>query len=167
MAQPIPLEFPPRDVSAELRSKLEKAPVEHAEALLAGYEVLQALHDQGVLEILRGALGARDQIVETAVAAANTPESVRAIRNLLICRHILGAVEPEWLKSAFQAIPEGIARATAERNKPVGLRELLRRVRSKDSLRAMVAAMDFLEAFGRHLRSLDAPRKHGKASNPK
>ena len=46
MARPIALEFPPRDPAAELRSKLENAPAEHAEALLAAYEVLQALHEQ-------------------------------------------------------------------------------------------------------------------------
>lgn len=157
MARPIALEFPPRDPAAELRFRLEKAPAEHAEALLAGYEVLQALHEQGVLDMLRGALGAKDQILETVVTAANTPESVRAIRNLLFWRKILGSIEPEWFKGLFQAIPEGIAKATAERGKPVGLWGILRRIRSKDSLRAMAAAIDFLEAFGRHLHSIEDP----------
>lgn len=166
MAKPIPLEFPPRDATAELRSQLEAAPAKHAEALLVAYEVLQALHEQGVLDILRGALGARDQIIDTAVTAANTPETVRAVRNLLIWRRILGAIEPDWFKGIFQAIPEGIARATAERDKPLGLWGLLRRVRSKDSLRAMAAALDFLEAFGRHLHSIEAvPRSHDTISN--
>jgi hypothetical protein len=34
MAKPIPLELPKRDSQEELRSRLEKAPDEHAEALL-------------------------------------------------------------------------------------------------------------------------------------
>ena len=50
MAQPIPLELPKRDPREELRSRLEHAPADHAAALLAGYEVLQGLHDRGVLE---------------------------------------------------------------------------------------------------------------------
>jgi len=41
MAQPIALEIPPRNPRAELRSRLEEAPEEHAEAVLAAYEVLQ------------------------------------------------------------------------------------------------------------------------------
>ena len=45
MAQPIPLEIPPRNPRAELRSRLEQAPEEHAEAVLAAYEVLQELHE--------------------------------------------------------------------------------------------------------------------------
>jgi hypothetical protein len=60
MAQPIPLEIPPRNPRAELRSRLEQAPEEHAEAVLAAYEVLQELHNHGVLEIMRGALAASD-----------------------------------------------------------------------------------------------------------
>ncbi len=82
MAQPIPLEVPPRNPRDELRSRLEQAPEQHPEAVLAAYEVLQELHSRGVLEIMRG-------------------------------------VEPEWFKGVFQAIPEGIAQATAERDQPV------------------------------------------------
>lgn len=155
MARPIALNFPPRDPAAELRSRLENAPAEHAEALLAAYDVLQALHEQGVLEILRGLLDAKDNIVATAVTVLNTPEAIRALRNLLFWRRVLGSIEPEWFKGLFKAIPEGIAQATAERDKPVGLWEILRRARSRDSLRAMAAAVDFLEAFGRHLHSLE------------
>jgi uncharacterized protein YjgD (DUF1641 family) len=157
MARPIALEFPPRDPAAELRSRLDNAPAEHAEALLAAYEVLQALHDQGVLNILRGVLSAKDQLLETVVTAADTPEAIRAIRNLLFWRRVLSSIEPEWFKGLFQAIPEGIAQATAERDKPVGFWGLLRRGCSKDSLRAMAAAVDFFEAFGRHLHSLGDP----------
>ena len=162
MARPIALEFSARDPAAELRSKLENAPAEHAEALLAAYEVLQAMHDQGVLDILRGALDARDELIESAVTTVNTPESIRAIRNLVFCGRILASIEPEWLKRIFQAVP-GVAQATSERDKPLGLWGLWRRLLSKDSLHGMAAAVDFLEAFGRHLHSLEpAPRSQEK-----
>jgi uncharacterized protein YjgD (DUF1641 family) len=154
MAQPIPLEIPPRNPRAELQSRLERAPIEHAEAVLAAYEVLQELHDRGVLEIVRGALAASDELLEKVVDNARTPEAIRAIRNLLFWRHILGSIEPEWFKGIFQAVPEGIAQATAERKQPVSFFGLLRRLMSKDSLRGLAAAVDFLQAFGRHLHSL-------------
>jgi uncharacterized protein YjgD (DUF1641 family) len=126
VAQPIALEVAPRNPHEELRSRLESAPTEHAEALLAAYEVLQELHDRGVLDIVRGTLAGSDDILE------------------------------EWFKALFQAIPEGIAQATAERDKPVGLFGLARRFCSKDSLRALAAGMDFLQAFGRHLYLAEA-----------
>ena len=157
MAQPIPLEVPPRNPRAELRSRLEQAPEEHAEAVLAAYEVLQELHNRGVLEIMRGALAASDDILEKVVDNVRTPEAIRAIRNLLFWRQVLGSIEPEWFKGLFKAIPEGIAQATAERDQPVSLFSLLRRLTSKDSLRGLAAAIDFLQAFGRHLHSLESP----------
>src|SRR5713101_10110580 len=153
MAHPVPLEIPPRNPRAELQSRLAKAPEEHAEAVLAAYEVLQELHNRGVLEILRGALAASDEILEKVVDNARTPEALRAIRNLLFWRRILGSIEPEWFKGIFQAIPEGIAQATAEREQPVSFFGMLRRLSNKDSLRGLAAAIDFLQAFGRHLHS--------------
>jgi uncharacterized protein YjgD (DUF1641 family) len=157
MAQPIPLEIPPRNPRAELRSRLEQAPEEHAEAVLAAYEVLQELHNRGVLDIMRGALAASDEILETVVDDVKTPEAIRAIRNLLFWRRILGSIEPEWFKGIFKAIPEGIAEATAEVKKPVGLFTLLSRLTNRDSLRGLAAAIDFLQAFGRHLQSAQNP----------
>ena len=157
MAQPIPLEIPPRNPRAELRSRLEQAPEEHAEAVLAAYEVLQELHNRGVLEIMRGALAASDEILETVVDDVRTPEAIRAVRNLLFWRRILGSIEPEWFKGIFKAIPEGIAEATAEVEKPVGLFTLLRRLTTKDSRRGLAAAIDFLQAFGRHLQTTENP----------
>src|SRR5712671_1828468 len=156
MAQPIPLEIPPRNPRAALQSRLEHAPEEHAEALLAAYEVLQELHNRGVLEIMRGALVASDELLEKVVDNAKTPEAIRAIRNLFLLQRILGSIEPEWLEGVVQAIPEGIAQATAERDQPVSFFGLLRQLTSKDSLRGLAAAVDFLQAFGRHLHSLES-----------
>ena len=156
MAQPIPLQVPPRDPRADVRARLERVPEEHGEAILVAYDVLQELHDRGVLEVMRGALAASDDILERVVENAKTPEAIRAIRNLVFWRQILGSIEPEWFKGIFQAIPEGIAQATAERDKPVRVFTLLRRFLHKDSLRALAAAVDFLQALGRHLHSLES-----------
>src|ERR1700732_4335223 len=98
IARPIPLELPKRDPREELRSRLEQAPVEHAEAVLASFEVLEGLHDRGVLELFRGVLGGADKILEIVVEATKTPEAVRGIRNLLTMTKALGSMEPELLE---------------------------------------------------------------------
>ncbi len=153
MAQPIPLEVAPRNAREELRARLERAPDEHAEAILAAYELLQEMHNQGLLEMARGVVSARDEILGTMAADAATPEALRAIRNLLFWRRILSSIEPECFQAIFESIPEGIAMATAPRAKPVTVLGLLRRLMTKDSLRATAAAVDFLESFGRRLHS--------------
>jgi uncharacterized protein YjgD (DUF1641 family) len=156
VAQPIPLEIPPSNPRAELQSRLEHAPEEHAEALLAAYEVLQQLHERGVLELARGVLAAGDDILEKVVDQIRTPEAIRSIRNLIFWQHVLRSIEPESFQGIFKAIPEGLAKATAEPEKPIGLFGLLRRLLTKDGLRGLAAATDFLQAFGRHLHSLES-----------
>jgi uncharacterized protein YjgD (DUF1641 family) len=165
VARPIPLEVPPRDSRAELRSRLDQAPEEHAEAILAAYEVLQELHNRGALDVMRGAIAASDDILDKVVDNAKTPEAIRAIRNLLFWRRILGSIEPEWFQGLFQAIPEGIAQATAERDQPVSFFRVLRRLSDKDSLRGLAAAVDFLQAFGRHLHALESETPQTKATS--
>src|SRR2546425_4686127 len=89
MARPIPLELPERDPREELLSRLEKAPAEHAAAILAGFEVLQGLHDRGVLELLRGVLDGGNKILEIVVEATKSPEAIRGIRNLVIMTKVV------------------------------------------------------------------------------
>jgi uncharacterized protein YjgD (DUF1641 family) len=151
MAHPIPLQVAPRNRRVELRERVERAPEEHAEALLAAYELLQEMHEQGLLDLARGALSVRDEILGTLAADANTPEAVRAIRNAVFLCRIFGSVEPERLKAIFQTVPEGIAQAAAKPKQPVTFFGLIRRLLAKDSLRALGAAVDFLQCFGRGL----------------
>src|SRR5712671_3334380 len=117
MARPIPLELPKRDPREELHSRLEKAPAEHAEAILAGFEVLQGLHDRGVLELLRGVLGGGDKILEIVVEATKTPEAIRGVRNLLIMTKTFGSIDPELLKKFAEAVPEALVGAAKAQEK--------------------------------------------------
>jgi uncharacterized protein YjgD (DUF1641 family) len=156
MAQPIPFHVPPFDSREALRVKIEHAPEKHAEAILAAYDLLQALYDRGILDVATSALSASDELLEKLVDNANSPDAIRAIRNLMFWRQVLGKIEPKWFQGVFQAIPDGLATATRERDEPVRIWKLLRRALSKDSLRGLAAAVDFLESFGRHLHSLEA-----------
>jgi uncharacterized protein YjgD (DUF1641 family) len=152
MAKPISLQLPKRDPLEELRSRLEKAPDEHAEALLAGLDLLQALHDQGVLELLRGVLGGGNKILEIVVDASKTPEAIRGIRNLVIMTKILGSMDPEVLKKFTEAVPDVlVGAAKAQETKPPGLWETLRILRSKNLRRGLAVANNLLEALGRNL----------------
>jgi uncharacterized protein YjgD (DUF1641 family) len=152
MARPIPLELPKRDPREELLSRLEQAPAEHAEAILAGLEVLQGLHDRGVLELLRGVLDGGNKVLEIVVEASKTPEAIRGIRNLLIVTKIVGAIDPESLRKFAEAVPDALAGAAkAQEKEPPGFWEVLRLFRSRN-LRRGLAEMDaVLEASGKNL----------------
>jgi uncharacterized protein YjgD (DUF1641 family) len=150
MASPIPLDVPARDPHIVLQGRLRDAPAEHAEALLAGYQVLQGLHDAGVLDLLRGALGSKDKVLEIAVGAASSPESIRAIRNLLILFNVLSSIEPDVLKCFSQAAPSALNQMIQQPERP-GLWRLLQDFFWNQDFRHGLAAVNtMLEVFGRH-----------------
>ena len=151
MARPIPLQLAPRDPLGDLDSRLQQAPLEHAEAVLAGYEVLQGLHDRGVLELMRGTLGGGDKILEQVVAVASGPEAIRASRNLLLLVQTLGEIDPTLLSDFTRAIPKALVQANAEENRPPGLFKLLSTFLNKDFRRGLAAFNDLMMVFGRNL----------------
>lgn len=158
MARPIALESPKRDPREELRVLLQEAPVEHAEAVLAGFQVLQGLHDRGVLELLRGVLGGSDKILEILVESTKTPEAVRGIRNLLIMTKILGSVEPELLKKFAQSVPDAlVGAAQAEQTEPPGFWAVLKILRGENLRRGLAVVNNLLDACGRNFSSQQSP----------
>ena len=54
MAQPIALETSPRDLRKEREEQLKQAQIDHAEAILNAYEVLEQLHKSRAFELLLG-----------------------------------------------------------------------------------------------------------------
>lgn len=159
MAQPIPLEAPPRDPRIALQSRLQEAPAEHAEALLAGYEVLQGLHDSGVLDLLRGALGSRDKVLEVAVGAVGSAESIRVVRNLIILVNTLGAIEPAVLKTLAEAAPQAL-NMMVRQPEPPGLWRLVKDFLWNQDFRHGLAAVNtMLEVFGSRLAGGNQPNE--------
>lgn len=151
MAQPIRFQSPPRDHRGTLAARVSAAPAEHAEAVLAAYEVLQGLHDRGVLDLLRGGLGSSDELLDIAVRAADAPESIRAVRNLLLLANALAAIEPELLADVTRAVPVALRQACRDEARPPGLWKLLSTFLNPDFRRGLAAANDLFVALGRNL----------------
>jgi len=151
MAEPIPFALPPNDPREVLFHRLENAPHEHAEALLAAYDVLQGLHDKGVLEVTKGVLGSGDKILEILVQAGNSPEVIRGIRNFIIMTKLFGTLEPQLLEHLAQAVPKALVEAKTE--EPLGLLQLLGKMSNHDTRRILTIMVRVLESLGKDLGS--------------
>src|SRR5437588_12954562 len=145
MAQPVEFEAPTEPGPANLQ-QLRNAPAPPAEALLSAYELLQLLHDRGVLNLLRGIVGAGDELIGTVAAAVNTPESIRGIRNFLLLTKFFASIPPEVLSSLADTVSSGAKREKAQ--KAPGVLQLLWRLRNENSRHAAAVALDLLEGVG-------------------
>ena len=152
MAKPLAFKPAPVNFKADLQRRLEKAPDEHAAALLAAYDVLEAAYDEGLLDILHGMIASRDTIISTLARFASQPEGITGIRNLLTAAKILAELDPEVLEHVSKAM----AHATVEyklEQKPPSLFQLAKRANSEDSRRGLSFMTTLLSNFGRSLKS--------------
>jgi uncharacterized protein YjgD (DUF1641 family) len=149
-----PIEFKPTQQGARERieQRLRDAPVEHAEAMLATYDLLQELHDSGTLALLRGMLGAGDKIVEEVSAMLVQPETIRGIGNFIVLSRIMASISPEALERIAKALPQTDAPEQVDQ-KPPSLFSLARRLFSVDSRRGLALGLTAAEALGQGTRS--------------
>lgn len=160
MAQPISLKLEPRNPKQELLTRLEQAPAEYAAALLDSYELLQELHEKGVFTIVRGVLGASDKLVETASAAGNSAEAIRAMRNAMILAKMLSSIDPEVLQGTADAVSKTFGDARTVAYEPPSLISLFTGFLSRDLRRGMALLNTLLKNLAYQLKIRTAPNRN-------
>jgi uncharacterized protein YjgD (DUF1641 family) len=152
MSRPIAFEVPAYDPRETLRKRLEAAPVEHADALLESYELLQRWHETGTLRVLTGVLGAGNQILEKTVDAARSEEAIRATRNAILLGKMLASINPEILQGIVTAVDETLGSYEKPVIEPPGLFALLSQFRRKELRRSVALINRFLESLGNQIK---------------
>ena len=131
-------EFRPVDARNDLIRRVEQAPVEHAEAILSAYELLQQLHEKGMLNLLTGVLSAGETVVDHVVDVISSKEMVNMLRMGLIFSNLLSSIDPDKLSSV-------IAQAGKE---PPSLLAIGKQATSKEARRAIGIALVLLNVVG-------------------
>jgi uncharacterized protein YjgD (DUF1641 family) len=130
--------FTPVDSREDLIRRVEQAPAEHAEAVLAAYDLLQRLHEKGLLDLLNGLLSAGDTVVNRVVDVISSKEIVTALRIGLTFSNLLILIDPDALHAVV---------AEAGKETP-SLLALGRQAASKDARRGLATAVGLLNVFG-------------------
>ena len=152
MANPLTFTPNPVDPHFELERRLKAAPREHAEALLVLYDILQAAHDNGMLDTVHGAVVARDTILGKMTTFAETPEGKAGLLNLLTTAKLFASLDPEILERLSRASTEATEQHKQE-SMPPSLWQLFKRASSEDGRRGLSFFTFFLTTLGRALKS--------------
>lgn len=158
MARPITLTAPVRDRRQELVEKLERAPAEHAAALLDGYEFVEQLHERGIFTVLCGALRAGDKLTDAAAGAIDSPEVIDGLRTLIVLGKALAGIDPLVARSFAKALDETMS-DSALAAEPPSLVSLLAQFRRRDVRRGLALVSHFLGALGRESSSVQIEKK--------
>jgi uncharacterized protein YjgD (DUF1641 family) len=135
-------EFTPRNSRDDLIRRIEEAPVEHAEAMLATYDLLQRLYDKGIIDLLRGLLSAGDTVVERFTDVVSSREAVSTLRMALVLGTVLTQINPDELHAVI---------SNAGKAAPPSLVTIGKEAVSGDARRGMAMALGLLSVLGRAL----------------
>ena len=131
-------EFKPVDSREDLIRRVEQAPVEHAEAVLAAYDVLQKLHEKDVLNLVSGLLSAGDTVINQVVDLVSSKEMVTALRLALIFSNLLRSIDPDKLSAVIEDAGK----------EPPSLWAIGKQATSADSRRAMAITLGLMNILG-------------------
>ncbi|HSU19668.1 MAG TPA: DUF1641 domain-containing protein [Acidobacteriaceae bacterium] len=145
MAHQITFKPEPVNERKELMQQVQEAPRQHAEALLAAWDLLEASHEKGILDMAQGLIGARDMIAGKLSEAANSADGVNAVRNLIALGRILAAIDPDMLYRVSKALDR---HAPTMRQNPPSLFSLIRQFRAEDTRRGLAYGLELLAVVG-------------------
>lgn len=145
MAHQIMFKPQPVDERKELMQRVESAPQEHAEALLAAWDLLETSHEKGILDMVQGLMGARDMIAGKLAEAANSADGVNVMRNLIALGRILAAIDPDMLYRVSRALDR---HAPKMQQSPPSLLSLFRQFRAEDTRRGLAYGLELMAVLG-------------------
>jgi uncharacterized protein YjgD (DUF1641 family) len=144
-------EFTPRNSRDDLIRRVDQAPVEHAEAVLAAYDLLQRLHEKGLIDLLNGLLSAGDTVVDRVVDVISSKEMVTALRIALIFGNLLSSIDADKLHAVI----------SKSRKEAPSLLMIGKQAISKDARRSMAVAVGLLNVLGDALNAQQTASKQG------
>jgi hypothetical protein len=139
-------EFTPRNSRYDLIRRLEEAPEKHAEAILNTYELLQRMHEKGLIDIANGLLSASDTVIERVADVVSSKQAITALRLALIGANLLDLVDPDTVSAAL-SVPK---------NEPHTLWRVIKQAVASYFRLVLVTAIELVKVFGHSVRKREA-----------
>lgn len=134
----------------------------HTETLEDIFDLLSQLHRSGVLQLLRALFEHGSGVLEIIVSMANQPGYVGGIKNAIAVVQGFSSINSQVLGQGFRAMSKA-AEVFADSDtelEPMGMLEVLQKLRDPDINTAMAAVFTILKGLGQGLRDEDK-MEHG------
>jgi hypothetical protein len=138
MAAPVEFHtFTPEDSRLDLQRRIASAPREHAEAVLESYDLLQRLHDAGILAIANGMLSAGPAVIAKLTDVVSSAPAVTSLRLGLALGKIATAIDADRVE---QLVANSVP--------PPSWWRIIRLALRKETRQALGLSLGLLGAFG-------------------
>ena len=157
MAKPIKTiqrtEITEEHIKAESLESILSGVAQNKDSLLETLQLLQELHDSGIIDALGGLVKAKDKVAKIAVGQLTRKPLTNMINNAMAAGGILTETEPETTKKLISSLSVGLQKAEEGLKSDVkfGLFDLVKALKDPDINRALGFGVNLLKGLGEGL----------------
>ncbi|MCQ6280878.1 DUF1641 domain-containing protein [Bacillus sp. EB600] len=158
MAKPIKLikkvEFTEEQKKSQSLESLISEVAQNKDSLLDTLQLVQELHNSGILEALNSLVKAKEEVAKIAVGQMMREPVANIINNAMAAGGALTALEPETTKKLMGSVAKGLEKAEQglQSNSKVGILDLLKVLNDPDINRAIGFGLNLLKGIGEGLK---------------
>jgi uncharacterized protein YjgD (DUF1641 family) len=126
----------------------------HSDGLKQTIELLQELHESGIMEIVVSLLRAKEKVAKIAIDQMVRPPVTNTINNAMAAAGALSEMEPDTTKKLVKSLSMGIVRAEEgiKNGEKVGILDLLKVLKDPDINRSLSFGLNLLKGMGEGLK---------------
>lgn len=127
---------------------------QNADGIKETMQLLQELHESGILGAINNLVEAKEQVAKIAVGQMLRPPVTNAINNAMAAGGLLTEMNPETTKKLMGGLSKGLQKAEEglQANKKVSVFDLVRLMRDPDVNRVLKFSIDLLKGLGEGLK---------------
>src|SRR6184192_4074455 len=158
MAKPIKLikkvEFTEEQKKSQSLESLISEVAQNKDSLLDTLQLVQELHNSGILAAINSLVKAKEEVAKIAVGQMTREPVSNIINNAMAAGGALTALEPEMTKKLMGSVAKGLEKAEQglQANSKVGILDLLKVLNDPDINRAIGFGLNLLKGIGEGLK---------------
>ncbi|WP_232697322.1 DUF1641 domain-containing protein [Brevibacillus daliensis] len=135
-------------------AQLKEEVAQHTDSLRKTMELIEELHESGLLEILQAMVKSKDKMTGIAVEQLLRPNVVTSINNVMALTGVLGNMEPQMTQKMVASVSKGLKKAGEglEKDERVGIIDLMRALKDPDVNRSVAFGINLLKGMGEGLK---------------
>lgn len=153
MAKPITV-VAKNDTKSESIEQLTEHAKKNSDGLKQAIDLVQELHESGILEAVVSFVQAKEKVAKIAVGQLNRPPVTTIINNAMAAAGALTEVDPALTKKLIGGLSNGLQKAEEglKKGEKAGVMDLLKALKDPDINRTVLFGLNLLKGMGEGLK---------------
>ncbi len=127
---------------------------QNKDSLVETLDLLQELHNSGILEAINSLVKTKEEVAKIAVGQMTREPVTNMINNAMAAGGVLTQMDPEMTKKLMESVAKGLEKAEQglQSNSQTGIIDMMKALKDPDMNRAITFGLNLLKGIGEELK---------------